>query len=101
MAGPAARPAAWPKEPPGGGRLLLPLPREAWPKAPRGLAMPGKGSGPRVRGRRGAERGGVCGPGGGAPAGTGGAPSSRRPPPGGRGRAGAAAPERAGGARRV
>lgn len=100
--GPAARPAARPKEPPGCGWLLLLLTREAWPNAPPGLPMPGKGSGPRVRDRRGAGRC-VRVPGGGAPAGRAGAPPPSAPTPRGRGRerAGAAAPERAGGARRV
>lgn len=55
-AGPAAHSAAQPKEPLGWGRLLLPLTREAWPNAPAGLLMLGKGSGPRVRDHRGAGR---------------------------------------------
>lgn len=54
--GPAVPTAARPKEPLGSGRLLLPLTREARPNAPPGLPMPGKGSGPRVRDRRGAGR---------------------------------------------
>lgn len=65
----------------------MPLPREAWPKAPRGLAMPGKGSGPRVRGRRGAERSGaVCaGPAVGPPRGQGVPPALGALPRGGGG----------------
>lgn len=99
--GPAALLAVRPKEPPGWRRLLLPLSREAWPSAPPGLPMPGRGSGPRVRDRRGAGR---CvrawwwGP-----HGSEGAPRPSASSPGGRGREreGAAAPERAGGAQRV
>lgn len=84
--GPAARPAARPKEPPVWGWLLLPLTREAWPSAPPRLPMPGKGSGPRVRDRRGAGRcvrAWRCGSRGSA-----GAPRFSARSPGGRGRSG-------------